>query len=93
MCVCRRVYGPMLWLVLWQGTAEEEQFTCTGVPMARTQMPILNRAELATGFSSHAYQGYRLPFQRSGSRWLDPTGDMMVKKNPYAAFELCCLAK
>ena len=58
VCVCRRVYGPMPCLVLWWGTAEEEQFTCTEVRMAGTQMPLLTRAELATGFSSHAYQRY-----------------------------------
>ena len=48
----------MLCLVLWCGTAEEEQLTCTEVHMAGTQMSLLTRAELATGFSSHAYQRY-----------------------------------
>ena len=77
MCVCRRVYGLTLCLVLW-GTAEEEQFPCTEVCMAGTQMLLLTRAELATGFSSHAYQRYH-------SRGLvdagwTPTVTCMVKK-------------
>ena len=48
----------MLCLVLRWVTAGEEQFTCTEVRMAGTQMPLLTMAELATGFSSHAYQRY-----------------------------------
>ena len=48
----------MFWLVLGRGTAEKEQFTCTEVRMAGTQMPLLTRAELAPGFSRHAYQSY-----------------------------------
>ena len=48
----------MLCLVLWRGTAEEQQFTCTEVRMAGTQLPLLTRAELAPGLSSHAYQRY-----------------------------------
>ena len=57
MCVQASVRA-LLCLVLWWGTAEEEQFTCTEVRKAGTHVPLLTRAELAPGFSNHAYKCY-----------------------------------
>ena len=58
VCVDRRVTGPMLCLVPRRGTAGEEQFTCTEVRLAGSHKPLLTRAKLVPGFSSHAYQSY-----------------------------------
>ena len=45
-------------LVLRWVTAGEEQFTCTEVRMAGSHKPLLTRAKLVPGFSSHAYLSY-----------------------------------
>ena len=58
VCVDRRETGPMLCLVPRRGTAGEEQFTCTEVRMAGSHKPLLTRAKLVPGFSSHAYLSY-----------------------------------
>ena len=81
----------MLRLVLWRGTAEEEQFTCAEARVASTQMPRLTRAELAPGFSDHACKCYHSRGLLATS-WALPVTCMMKKKT-CAAFELCLLAK
>ena len=79
VCVqARQVYRPMLCLALWRATAEEEQLTCTEVCMASTHFPFLTKAELAPGFSSHAYQCYHSRGMVAAG-WTPPVS-YMVKK-------------
>ena len=68
----------MLCLVLRWVTAGEEQFTCTEVRVAGSHMPLLTRAKLVPGFSSHAYWSYHSKGLVAAG-WTLPATSMMKK--------------